>query len=355
MSGTSMDGVDGILVDLGNALPRVLKHTHLPFQDSLKQDLIQLNDSGKTEHELEKAALTANTLSQLYAQCVEQLTDDPSSIKAIGCHGQTIRHRPEKGFTVQLVNGALLAELTGINTICDFRSRDIAAGGQGAPLVPIVHQAWFSDKNKHRIILNLGGIANLTSLHPHQSVLGFDCGPANLLLDGWIYRSTGKSFDSAGAWARGGQINTQLLNRLLKHPFLSLPPPKSTGRESFNISWLLNIEGVNQIKAQDVQATLTEFSALCIIESVTVLKSDLPLEIVCGGGGALNLFLLERIANHLQDIPIITTEKLGMDIHQVEAAAFAWLAYAFDQGLAGNVTSVTGAKHPAILGALYPA
>ncbi|MBU6468438.1 MAG: anhydro-N-acetylmuramic acid kinase [Betaproteobacteria bacterium] len=355
MSGTSLDGVDAVLVDLSGTMPLVLKHTHLPFAKDLKHNLITLNQSGAFEHELEMASLTANQLSRLYAQCVKNLNIDTSSVKAIGCHGQTIRHQPSKGFTTQLVNGALLAELTGINTICDFRSRDIAAGGQGAPLVPRVHQAWFSLEDVHRIILNLGGIANLTSLYPNQPVIGFDCGPANLLLDGWIERSIGQSFDDGGAWARTGKINNDLLECLLQHPFLSLAPPKSTGREDFNLAWLLSIDLVNHLAAQDVQATLTEFTALSVVQAVKELKGHLPLELICCGGGALNTFLIERVATHLPEAKITTTKEFGLAVDQVEAAAFAWLAYAFEQGLTGNIPSVTGAKHPVVLGALYPA
>jgi anhydro-N-acetylmuramic acid kinase len=350
-----MDGVDGVLVDFSDHFPRVVRHAHLPFNDDLKKTLIKLNYSGETPHELEVATTTAIELSHLYAQCVHQLKDQQLTIKAIGCHGQTIRHQPNKGFTIQLVNGALLAELTGIDTVCDFRSRDIAAGGQGAPLVPRVHQAWFSAEECHRVIVNLGGIANITNLDPQVPVTGFDCGPANILLDEWIRHCKGVAYDKDGAWGRLGKVNDTLLNELLTHPFLAMPPPKSTGREAFNLNWLLSFDLTMKLQPEDVQATLTELTALCVTKAILPLQSHLPLEVVLCGGGALNQLLVERLAANLPHVTLTITDKLGIPVDQVEAAAFAWFAMAFDQRIPGNLVSTTGAKHPVVLGTLYPA
>ncbi|MDE1892182.1 MAG: anhydro-N-acetylmuramic acid kinase [Betaproteobacteria bacterium] len=355
MSGTSMDGVDGVLVDFSSSFPQVVRHAHLPFNEALKKTLIKLNYSGETPHELEIATTTAIELSHLYAQCVNQLKDPQETIRAIGCHGQTIRHQPDKGFTIQLVNGALLAELTGIDTLCDFRARDIAAGGQGAPLVPRVHQAWFSTDHCHRVIVNLGGIANITNLDPHASVIGFDCGPANILLDEWIRHCKGVAYDKNGAWGRLGQVNNALLNALLTHPFLAMPPPKSTGREAFNLNWLLSFNLVHKLTPEDVQATLTEFTTLCVARAIQPLRGNLSLEVVLCGGGALNQLLVERLAANLPNVILTSTDQLGIPVDQVEATAFAWFAMAFDQRIPGNLVSVTGAKHPVVLGTLYPA
>ena len=240
MSGTSLDGVDAILADLTGGKFRMAAHHFLPYDEGLRLQLLGLHDSRAGE--LHDAAMMSNRLAQLYAKAVTELlrnTDVKSSaVRAIGCHGQTVRHRPELGYTIQLGNSALLAELTGIDVISDFRSRDIAAGGQGAPLVPAFHQAVFSHPQKHRVIVNIGGIANITDLAPGGKILGFDTGPGNILLDAWIQRHLGRSYDENGNWAGGGQVIPSLLDVMLGFEFFSFPPPKSTGRDTFNLDWV---------------------------------------------------------------------------------------------------------------------
>jgi anhydro-N-acetylmuramic acid kinase len=275
MSGTSLDGVDGVLVDFGTGARqgpsiKTLAHAHRPFAPALAAELLRLNRAGGTD-ELHRAALAGNALARLYAQVVEVLCAEGDcsrdAIRAIGAHGQTVRHRPQEfdgtGYTIQLNNPALLAELTGIDVIADLRSRDVAAGGQGAPLVPAFHRAMFGQPDKAVAVLNLGGISNLTALHSDGSTVGFDCGPGNLLMDHWCRRHTGQPFDRDGAWAASGTVDVALLTRWLADPYFALPPPKSTGRDRFNADWLersLQADAASR-RAVDVQATLAELTA----------------------------------------------------------------------------------------------
>jgi anhydro-N-acetylmuramic acid kinase len=362
MSGTSLDGLDGVLVDLDGRTPKVLGHVHRPFAPALRAELLALNTPGPDE--LHRAALAANALVRLEAECVQALLAEagvpPTAVTAVGAHGQTVRHRPGEfdgtGYTVQLHNGALLAELCGIDVVCDFRSRDIAAGGQGAPLVPAFHAAVFAQPEQALAVLNLGGIANLTLVGKDGSVRGFDCGPANSLLDGWCERHTGHAYDDQGRWGAGGRVLTPLLQALMGEPFLQQPPPKSTGRDLFNLAWLQPLVARHAAHAspQDVQATLAEFSAAAVANELHRHAPHCPELVVCGGG-VFNTDLMARLGARLPGVTLRSSAERGVPPTQVEAVAFAWLAQAFTERRPGNLVAVTGARGPRVLGALYPA
>jgi anhydro-N-acetylmuramic acid kinase len=355
MSGTSLDGVDAVLVDLAEAGPRPVAHAEIPFEFALRRDLLALNAPG--DNEIERAATAGNALASLYARAVSRVLEasgtPASMVHAIGCHGQTVRHRPERGYTTQIGNAALLAELTGIRVVADFRSRDVAAGGQGAPLAPAFHAAVFADPAEDRIVLNLGGIANLTWLPRNGSVLGFDSGPGNCLLDGWAQRHLGTPLDAGGAWAAGGHVIGALLAQMLKEPYLAALPPKSTGRDLFNDSWLQrSLRGGEQ--ARDVQATLLEFTARSIVDAGTRhCGGGFRRMIVCGGG-ARNAALMARLAALAAPATVESSAQHGIDPQWVEALAFAWLARRTLEGQPGNLASVTGARGPRVLGAIHP-
>lgn len=367
MSGTSADGVDGVLAELDlAAMPRgairVLSHHHLTFDAALRERLLHLNDPG--DDELHRAALAANALVRDYAAVVAELLRhagvQAAQVSAIGAHGQTVRHRPQQfdgtGYTLQLMNGALLAELCGIDVVCDLRSRDVAAGGQGAPLVPALHAALFASTTEDVAVLNLGGIGNLTLLPAHGPVRGFDCGPGNALMDEWSHRHLRRDYDDGGRWAASGRVDMPLLQRLLAEPFLQLPPPKSTGRDLFNGSWLDRAlqQTPHAVSPPDVQATLAEFSAHAAVDALLKHGSTSRELLVCGGG-AFNAHLMGRLAALLPECRVRSTAERGMPPEQVEALAFAWLAAAFVSRRPGNVPEVTGARGPRVLGALYPA
>ncbi len=361
MSGTSLDGVDGVLADFNGAQPQVLAHLAMPFAPALKQELLALNTP--SDNELQRAALAANGLVRVYAQTVQALLESThtksSEVCAIGAHGQTVRHQPGMfdgtGYTLQLNNPALLAELTGIDVVADFRSRDIAAGGQGAPLVPVFHQGVFSQPNRTVGVLNIGGIANLSVLHANGDVLGFDCGPGNALLDHWCLTQTGKAFDDNGAWGASGTVIEPLLSTLLSEPYLRQTPPKSTGRDLFHPTWLAQqLSGHANAKAADVQATLTEFTARTCVNDVLRHATNADELIVCGGG-ALNGALMARLQTGLPNVHVLSSTERGMPPLQVEAAAFAWLARQTVLGLPGNLPKVTGAKGARILGGIFKA
>lgn len=352
MSGTSLDGIDAALVSFDDDQCHVSNTFYLPYPDELKQALMKLH--APSSNELEDSQLIGIKLSRLYAKAVQNLLNGKTEkIRAIGCHGQTIRHRPELGFTLQLCNPSLLAELTGIPVIADFRGRDIAAGGQGAPLVPAFHQAAFGHPSAHRVILNIGGISNLTNLPPEGTVTGFDSGPGNLLMDAWCQRHTGQPFDKDGAWGADGQPIKPLLDLMLAHPYFRLPPPKSTGRDIFNMTWLESLVSSDQ-SSKDIQATLLELTARSISDAIKEYCKGAQ-EIYLCGGGAHNLYLVSRLKLLLPDIALSTTEKLGIPADWVEAAAFAWLAKQTVEGLPGNLPAVTGASGLRVLGAIYPA
>jgi len=363
MSGTSLDGVDGVLADFSGADLRVLGHASAPMPQPLMQELLALNSSGPNE--LHRAALAANALVRIYAQVVAELLQSsaitPAQVHAVGAHGQTVRHQPQgfdgTGYTLQLNNPALLAELTGIDVVADFRSRDVAAGGQGAPLVPAFHQAVFGRSDEAVAILNIGGFANLTVLGPTASgeVLGFDCGPGNALMDAWCLQHTGQAFDADGAWGAAGTVQTNLLTALLAEPFFALTVPKSTGRDLFNPSWLSAVLGAYPgLQPADVQATLTELTARACADDVKRYASASPGLIVCGGG-AFNQHLMQRLQAHLPAHKVASSHAHGLPPQQVEAAAFAWLARQTMRRETASLQKVTGAKGARVLGAIYPA
>ncbi|GAB3264738.1 anhydro-N-acetylmuramic acid kinase [Chitinimonas naiadis] len=356
MSGTSLDGIDAALVDFATGQPRLQASLLLPFPPALRAELLALQ--APTDNELDRTAQAENALADLYAEAVAQLLRQSqlpaSAIAAIGMHGQTIRHRPERGYTLQIGNAARLAELSGITVVSDFRNRDIAAGGQGAPLVPAFHQGIFGGP-VHRVILNIGGIANVTDLPLDGAVRGWDTGPGNVLLDGWIARHQGHAYDADGRWARTGQVSETLLAVLLAAPYFAAPPPKSTGRDLFHLAWLdEQLAHLPTLDTADVQATLLAFTARSIATEIDRQASGAAEIYVCGGG-ARNGALMEAIRQLLAPRHLVSTEKLGLHPDWVEAVAFAWLARRCLGGQPGNLPAVTGAKGARVLGAIYPA
>lgn len=353
MSGTSMDGVDAVLVQFTPF--QVRGHIHQPFSTVLREELLALQQPGADE--LHRAAQLARALSEGYASAISRLlqTSNTSTnqVCAVGCHGQTIRHRPDLGYSIQLVDGALLAELSGIDVITDFRSRDLAAGGQGAPLVPAFHAALFASDQADRVIVNIGGIANLTLLPRNGMVRGFDTGPGNMLMDDWCSQHLGTPFDQDGAWAASGTVNPGLLRQMLNEAFLRQAPPKSTGRDLWNRRWLQQQLLDCTLAAADIQATLLALTAITIADAIQQHAAS-HSEIYLCGGGAQNGQLVAALQTHLAPQSIQTTAALGLPVDQVEAAAFAWLAQQWTLRRAGNLPMVTGAQHPAVLGALYP-
>lgn len=359
MSGTSIDGIDLALVDMSCGIPKRLAHETFAYSQELSGELHQLCQSGTEE--IERMGAADIKLAKAFANAVKQTLVQhklsPNEITAIGSHGQTIRHRPNSDhpFTLQIGDPNTLAVETGIDVVSDFRRKDIALGGQGAPLVPAFHKAVFSSDTSNRAIVNIGGIANITWLPKDESpIVGFDTGPGNRLMDAWCKKHTSKPFDSNGAWAQQGQVDSELLQKLLSHPYLAQPFPKSTGRELFNLDWLnqqLNDAGKSNLPV-DVQRTLLEFTA----ESISLhLKQLAELEeiFICGGG-AENGFLMDRLQQKLSPIKVSSTDTLNIPPDTVEAMAFAWLAYAFKNNIPGNIPSVTGASREAVLGGLYP-
>lgn len=354
MSGTSLDGVDATLVDFSLSPPRTLATLWQPYPNSIRQQALQLQTAQYDE--IHTAALFSNQLARCYAEAVGQLLANAGisakQVAAIGCHGQTVRHQPAAGYSLQLNNPALLAELTGITVVADFRSRDIAAGGQGAPLVPAFHASVFSDPRLHRVILNVGGIANLTDLKPGRPVRGFDCGPGNLLMDAWIERHRQMRYDDAGTWASEGRVLPELLQLLLADAFFDAEPPKSCGRDEFNIPWLEHRLAGSECP-EDVQATLLELTAVSVSAAITRWCGD-PEELLVCGGGARNLALMSRLQYHAPNCRVASTDFLGQAADWVESVAFAWLAWRTLGGETGNLPEVTGACGPRILGAIYP-
>jgi anhydro-N-acetylmuramic acid kinase len=353
MSGTSLDGIDAVLVDLSSPEPLLLSRHYRSFDEVLNETLHTLQQT--SHNELHLAQVTGNELARKYAECIPPLLSDAgkesTQIRAIGCHGQTIRHCPQHGYTIQIGNAALLAELSGITVVGDFRSRDIAAGGQGAPLVPAFHDHVLRHPATHRVIVNIGGISNLTDLKPGSPATGFDCGPGNLLMDSWCRNHTGSPYDGDGAWARSGQVLPSLLQRMLRESFFAKPPPKSTGRDLFNLEWLQDKLVGNEVPA-DVQATLLELTCQSISQAALQHCSG-ATEIYLCGGGAHNTALHERLETLLAGSSVKTTDALGVDGDYLEAIAFAWLAQQTLNRRTANLPQVTGAKHPCILGAVY--
>lgn len=385
MSGTSLDGVDGVLAAFPSAASaesptkaeprvRVLASANAPFDAGFRAELLALNTP--SDNELHRAALAGNRLAEVYAGVVQSLLRtaresgvDIRQIRAIGAHGQTVRHQPPVGsvhepasegfeaYTIQLGNPSRLAELTGLSVVADFRSRDIAAGGQGAPLAPAFHQYLFSQLDKAVAVLNLGGISNLTLLPPASSgvaVRGFDCGASNVLMDAWCQQHTGQPFDNEGAWAAGGALIPELLVSLLDEPYFAKTPPKSTGRDLFSASWLAaKLQPFKLRKAQDIQNTLAEFTVYPCLTGINSYQKNCESLIVCGGG-TFNAHLMARFRAGLPGVRVTSSAEYGLPPLQVEAAAFAWLARQAVEGQAGNLETVTGAAGPRVLGAIYP-
>lgn len=358
MSGTSLDGVDSVVAAFDHQHCNIIQQQFTPYSSQLRQQLLALHTPG--DNELETSCLISNQLAHAYAQNIDALLAraaiQPAAIRAIGCHGQTIRHRPELGFTLQLGNAALLAELSHIDVVADFRSRDIAAAGHGAPLVPAFHQAVFAHPTQHRAVLNIGGIANLTNLPAAgERVTGFDTGPGNMLMDAWIKKHRAQDYDANGSWAATGQVISSLLQQMLSAPFFSMSPPKSTGRDMFNLPWLEQLlQTQPAYRPEDVQRTLLELTAVSIVMSMTQYCGNVDALYVCGGG-AYNTALVQRLQQLLPATAIQPSDALGLAANAVEAAAFAWLAKQTLYGLPGNLPAVTGARGPRILGAVYAA
>ena len=359
MSGTSLDGIDVALTSFEgltaeNTSCQLIATHFLPYPSALKLELLALHEP--TSNELESATMMGNKLARLYAVAVNALLKSAqkkaSEITAIGCHGQTIRHRPELGFTLQIGNAALLAELTNITVVADFRSRDIAAGGQGAPLVPAFHLALFGSNQFNRALINIGGIANITYLGKDGTVLGFDSGPGNMLIDSWTKLKTGKDYDADGTWAATGVVLDALLLNMLAEPYFAVPPPKSTGRDLFNDDWLKQHQLYPHLRPQDVARTLTALTAHTIVDALK--KCGSVNEVYLCGGGAHNSLLREELQALLGDKKVLTTEKLGIGVDWIEAAAFAWLAKQTIENKPSNLPAVTGAKGLRVLGAIYP-
>jgi anhydro-N-acetylmuramic acid kinase len=369
MSGTSLDGVDGVLARIdGTGHLQVLAHDFVPFDATFRSELLALNQSGPDE--LHRSALVGNAIARRYADVVNALLRQTGllaeQVSAIGAHGQTVRHRPLEfdadealhrpavGYTLQLINPALLAELTGIDVVADFRSRDLAAGGQGAPLVPAFHHGVFAQPGRCVAVLNIGGIANLSVLKDDGSVLGWDCGPGNALMDYWCARHTGQAFDRDGAWAASGQLHPELLYRMASESFLHKSPPKSTGRDLFNPAWLLHhLAAFEDLKPADVQATLCTYTAYACRQDLLRYAPEASQLVVCGGG-ALNGELMRQMAAHVPGVDVVNSETLGLPPLQVEAAAFAWLAFKTVRRETSSLPSVTGARGARVLGAIYP-
>jgi anhydro-N-acetylmuramic acid kinase len=355
MSGTSVDGVDAVLVDFGTVPWRTRARGHVAFGPALRAEINALQTSGADE--LHRAALAANALMDCCAAAVTGILADAGvqavDITAIGLHGQTLRHRPDLQFTTQLANPARLAEACRIAVVADFRSRDVAAGGQGAPLAPALHAALFRDPARHRVVLNIGGIANITDLPPDGPVRGFDTGPGNTLLDAWCMRHRGTAFDRDGAWAATGRPIVALLEALRADPYFALPPPKSTGRDRFNLRWL--DERVQPTYAPaDVQRTLLTLTAATIAGAIAIHCAGAS-EVLVSGGGANNAGLLRELASALGTRSLATTAAHGIPVSDVEALAFAWLAREALAKRPGNLPEVTGARGARVLGAVYPA
>lgn len=366
MSGTSLDGIDGVLVDFqsaGSAPLNLLAHAYRAFPPDLTADLLALNTPGTNE--LHRAALAGNSLARLSALLVADLMVKGQTaaghVRAIGAHGQTVRHCPGKfdgtGYTLQLNSPALLAELSSIDVVADFRSRDLAAGGQGAPLAPAFHRALFGRADQTVGVLNIGGISNLTVLHADGCNVGFDCGPGNVFMDLWCLRNTGRAYDKSGDWAASGKVIAPLLTVLRADPYFEASAPKSTGRDHFNSTWLaaqLHALGSGAAwQPEDVQATLVELTASVCADDFRHHAIGARRLWVCGGG-TFNRYLMHRIASLLPTVRVGSSEEFGVPANQVEACAFAWLARAFCTGQSTNLSSVTGAAGSRILGALYP-
>ncbi|MGY0616723.1 anhydro-N-acetylmuramic acid kinase [Vibrio sp. FJH11] len=357
MSGTSMDGVDTALVAIEGNQVELIAHDDYPMPKPLKQALLSVCTGQATN--LKTIGELDHQLGHLFANAVLQLLEKSGylaeQIRAIGNHGQTVFHQPtgDHPFTTQLGDANIIAVKTGIDTVADFRRKDMALGGQGAPLVPAFHKSIFAMQDSTTVILNIGGIANISVLHPQQPVIGYDTGPGNMLMDAWCEKHTAQGFDKDAQFALQGTVNQLLLNQLLQEPYLTKPAPKSTGRELFNIDWLQSHLTNHQICAEDVQRTLCEYSAITIANEVEQFTYGSSPQLLVCGGGARNPLLMQRIANLLPQWQVATTIERGVDGDYMEAMAFAWLAQRHIHGLPSNLPEVTGASRLASLGVMY--
>ncbi len=354
MSGTSLDGIDAVVADFASGC-RLMAATHVAFPRELRRELGALQASGPDE--IVRAARAANALADLYAHALRSVClaagIEAHEVVAAGVHGQTVRHRPEEGWTSQINNPSRVAEKAYMTVVADFRMRDIAAGGQGAPLVPAFHAAMFRDARLHRVVANIGGIANITDLPPRGAVRGFDTGPGNVLLDAWHARHRPGPFDADGALAGSGRVDEAMLRAMLAEPYFAAPPPKSTGRDLFNASWLDRFAGGFAGLPEDMQATLAELTVRSLCEAIRTHCGGADELFLCGGG-AKNHDLVRRIASALPGMRVDSTAALGVATDHVEALAFAWLARETLAGRPGNVPEVTGASGARVLGAIYP-
>jgi anhydro-N-acetylmuramic acid kinase len=355
MTGTSLDGADAVLADCAPRIPRTLAHVHQALPAALRAELLALNASGNDE--IHRSHLAAQELARCYGDAVTALLRDGGvgarEVLAIGAHGQTVRHRPDLGYTVQLNAPALLAELCGIDVVADFRSRDVAAGGQGAPLVPAFHRVVFGAE-RPRAVVNIGGISNITVLDGDR-VAGFDAGPGNVLIDGWMTTRFGAPFDADGALAATTPPDESLVRALMSDPYFSAPPPKSTGRDLFTVDWVLRALDDAALDPRAVLASLTELTARAVGDAIRRWAPNATEVLVCGGG-ARNATLMRALQRRVgAERPVRPTDALGIPADQVEALAFAWLAQCHLHRTAGNVPEATGARGPRVLGALYPA
>jgi anhydro-N-acetylmuramic acid kinase len=371
MSGTSADGIDAVLISGSPELRIIASHSHA-MPDSLRAKIHAI--CLPSNNEIDRLGSLDVELGELFADAacslLRKVNLPATAVSAIGSHGQTIRHRPalagqtrnqmgERPFTLQIGDPNIIAEKTGITTVADFRRRDIAAGGQGAPLVPGFHRALFYRDHCNRAIVNIGGMANITWLPAQGDALGFDTGPGNVLMDSWILSKCSQRYDKNGAWAATGKVSEQLLDTLLMHSFLQLPPPKSTGREEFNLEWLESVlTDFSTLPNEDVQATLVRFTAHSIADAIVALNDQClshqdTLEVIVCGGGAYNTQLLTALARACPYAKVMTTQDLGVAPEWIEAMAFAWLAEQTIQHLPGNLKKVTGATRDVILGGVY--
>jgi len=354
MSGTSLDGIDVVLIKAGNNQIKLIDFAHQPYPKTLVNALLcaQKPSHNDLEVSIELGLLHAKITASIINNMLRKLNIDVKDVCCIGYHGQTIRHQPIKKFSIQIGNAHMLAEKTNITVIADFRNRDIVAGGQGAPLVPAFHQQVFSSPTKNRIIINIGGISNITYLRINRKLIGFDCGPGNLLLDHWIQKNKNKNYDNQGKWAKTGNIIPKLLTEFMKEPFFQKKLPKSTGRDLFNSKWLENFDHKNE-SPEDIQRTLLELTALSISMAINKYCNEVDQIFICGGGSK-NLFLknrLEQITSH----KINDTKELGIPSQSVEAAAFGWLANETINNVPNNSPEITGSSGKRILGVTHPA
>ncbi len=358
MSGTSMDGIDAVLVSFRENAVRIHDTHSIPYPEHLRHRLMLASQNQATPDEVgELDTLTGVIFADAAETLIRNSSVDKSSIRAIGSHGQTLRHQPSgpSRFSLQIGNPAIIAEKTGIATVGDFRSRDMAAGGQGAPLVPAFHQFFFGSKTEDRCILNLGGIANITWIpsNPASPVTGFDTGPANALMDAWCLDQTGRAYDEDGHWAQEGIVDQAMLSDMLSDAYFDRPPPKSTGKEKFNLGWVKTlVQRHGETRPEDVQRTLLQLS---VITAVRQMPQSPAMTVYACGGGTRNRLLMGELSQALSPIRVLDTAELGLDPQWVEPTAFAWLARQTMERKPGNLAEVTGARGPRVLGAIYPA